>query len=128
MRKAFTCFLVAVLCSFVSYAGPLDGGDGGVLSAGPKIKLSADNVYNPRFTKVTPNPARTDAEITFYNPTRDIHTLVVYNIIGNKIEAYQNNGSNTFGIDVSNFKAGVYFYVITNEKDNVATGRLIVRN
>ena len=128
MRKVLSLLVVLFMCSTITISGQTGNTDDGVITAGPKLKLTPENnFFNPRFTKVTPNPARTDAEIEFFNPTNAKHRLDVYNIIGNKLESYTNDGSNTFNIDVTEYNAGVYFYKIINDKDHVATGRLIVR-
>ena len=76
---------------------------------------------------ILPNPAKDYITLTYNLPPKKVYVLSIYDIKG--IQVYEltlngNKGMQT--IDLSQFKAGTYFYSVTNNKNMIKSDKLII--
>lgn len=115
MRLFFTLFVLLSLNHF-AFAG-----------SNPRLAAVVGN-NDKSYSSVSPNPAREVTTLRFYNPSEDEHRIEIYDIIGNFVTTIPHVEKAKQDIDVSDFKAGVYFYFIFKGNERVSTGRIIVRH
>ena len=70
---------------------------------------------------VYPNPFTN--KITIETPAAE--TVVVYNVVGEKIKSIALNAQTKIEIDMTEFTAGIYFYAVIKEGVAVETKRMI---
>jgi len=73
-----------------------------------------------------PNPVTDISFIKFNNPERNIFKLNIYNVSGNLIHQEKTNG-NLFKIQRNNFKSGIYFYQLINNKHIIYSNKFIIQ-
>jgi hypothetical protein len=115
-----TSTLFAQLLTFFMLVGSLS------LSALPVSSSAFGNEKS--YSVVSPNPAQNLTTITFHNPTEDMHSIELFDVLGSKIATYNHIEKSRYVLDVSELNAGVYFYFIMKDNVRVSTGRLIVKH
>lgn len=74
-----------------------------------------------------PNPFARATVIRFSNPGNAPHTLVLYNLLGQKVKIFPRVYGNQVEVKRTDLPAGLYFYRIRRGQKVVATGKLIVQ-
>jgi Leucine-rich repeat (LRR) protein len=85
----------------------------------------ASKMNNHSFISVYPNPAKTNATISFNADGK--YTITVSNVSGKILQTktgVANKGRNTIQLNVSNYAGGMYLITITDEKSKKQTIRL----
>ncbi len=110
---------VASMDSTGMVATAVDFKDNGVTSAVEIIRPTIADIV------VYPNPARTDAVLSFTNLDNGLYTLCLYNTFGVKL-LNQNVSSGFEKIPIASFTSGMYLYHLFNHKGQlVASGKLV---
>ena len=87
----------------------------------------AENSSSINKIQAYPNPANQFANIVY--DLNENSEMVIYNILGEKIESYQmNRGAGIVKINTANFKSGTYIYQIISESNIKSTKYLIVNH
>lgn len=91
-----------------------------------KVKANLSNLVGADIV-ILPNPAKDYITITYNLSPKKVYVLSIYDIKG--IQVYEltlngNKGMQT--IDLSQFKAGTYFYSVTNNKNMIKSDKLII--
>lgn len=76
---------------------------------------------------ILPNPAKDYITLTYNLPPKKVYVLSIYDIKG--IQVYELTLDKNKGmqiIDLSQFKAGTYFYSVTNNKNMIKSDKLII--
>ena len=76
-------------------------------------------------TLVYPNPFSTSTTIKFISPQKNIE-LNIYNVCGQLVRTMQNISGDNIEIDRGNLPSGVYFIQLTQNDQNISTGKLII--
>jgi hypothetical protein len=101
------------------------GGDIFLAKLSPKILTGTKNPFTENNTVfIYPNPFSTSATFYISNGEGKAYTLSVYNSIGQNISISRFTGKE-FTLDAQNFSKGIYLYVLTDEKGNSGTGKII---
>ncbi len=92
----------------------------------PNFEIAFNNYYNSitahldenplMILKVIPNPVVNSFKIQNLETSSEIYSLQIFNILGKKVLDKQI--MNETSIDISNFKKGIYFVRIFNDKDS----------
>jgi spore coat protein CotH len=76
----------------------------------PQLELPSSYSLEQNF----PNPFNPSTQIVVSIPESGMHTLRVYNVLGQEVATLLNNqitaGTHTFNFDASNLSSGIYFY------------------
>lgn len=75
---------------------------------------------------ITPNPFKDFTILSFDNPNQETFELLITDIQGRQVQAYQNITSNSIRIEQKQLASGTYFYTLQN-KDITTTGKLIIQ-
>ena len=76
---------------------------------------------------IYPNPANYDEIVIFkLNDFAGKSTLQIFNVLGEMVTEINVLNEEIIKLNVSGFKAGLYLYTITNNKDS-QTGRLLIK-
>lgn len=90
----------------------------------------AANIVNPTSTikgiTVTPNPFADYAVLTLDAPVYEAHDVRITNINGQVVKTIQGFQGQNLEISRDNLSAGMYFLMLTNQKGEVATTRLMI--
>ncbi|MCB0456116.1 MAG: choice-of-anchor B family protein [Flavobacteriaceae bacterium] len=86
------------------------------------LLFKSERILGPEETSLDsialfPNPAKN--HINIFSPDTYLVNLEVYDLMGRKISQRIEDESNTFSLDLSNLKTGVYFIKIDTEKGTV---------
>ena len=73
-----------------------------------------------------PNPVTGTSSLLFENSSRKNSTLTVFDLQGNKVLQTEPTSGNEFFIIADHFRDGIYFFVIQNQTERIAIGKLIV--
>jgi len=120
MKKIYTLLAAITITMSFAIANPV---------IGQQHKLeNHTTLTEQRSSVVSPNPVKDVANITFYSQQQGIHQLDIFDIIGNKVKTYTNDGESNFAIDMTDVSAGMYFYfIMVDDEEPISTGRIIVR-
>lgn len=127
IRIFFPCFIIALnLISFSGYAITNSSGNPAILDgagicvpASEAVIFSLANTKVFEYIRIVPNPAVSRSRIRIHvrlAADADI-TIRFYNKLGReldslRVQARAGSHGNTFGYSISDYAAGVYFYVI----------------
>ncbi len=75
---------------------------------------------------ITPNPAQTVVNINNFNTINKISKVVIYDMLGKRIYALNNNTIDAITIDVSHFTKGIYLVELLSENNLKTTKKLII--
>lgn len=84
-------------------------------------KISSFNNF-----EISPNPFSDFAFITFENPMRENYNIKIFSPDGRVVFQSKNISTNNLKIVTANFKSGIYFIQLMNEKRVIANRKLIV--
>lgn len=85
-----------------------------------KNKLAASSV------SLYPNPTEENATVNF-NDNSTISHVIISDIAGRMIVEYKNVNDKNLNINTSSFESGIYFVSVVNDKNEIATVKLMVR-
>lgn len=87
----------------------------------------AESQIGQGLLKIYPNPAKNEITVEYYANIEQILTLDLYNLIGERVGAYQlNKGNNSTKIFLPDYEAGIYFYKIISEDKTITEDKLII--
>jgi len=69
-----------------------------------------------------PNPAHDEVNIV-YDPSNDVKSIVVYNIIGKALSVYKTTNNTSANLNVENIPSGIYFVRLFNSHGDVVVTR-----
>ncbi len=107
----------------------LDSGSGhrAIISQNNQQNGSNENVIAQGNVKLYPNPANNRLTIEYNLNNNSMSTLVVYDLLGNKIQSYDLPTSQTIITeDISNLSAGFYVYCVETSDKIAQRGKFIV--
>lgn len=82
----------------------------------------------PGTSVVSPNPARTVATISLFNPDAHTHRVEIFDMIGNRVKTLSPTDKDKIAVDVADLDSGMYFYFIFKGNEKITTGRIIVNH
>ncbi|RLD60158.1 MAG: alpha-amylase [Bacteroidetes bacterium] len=86
--------------------------------------INNNEIRNNSKLYIYPNPA---SNLLHLNSDKEINKIVVHNIIGTQIKEINNINSEAININVSDFKAGLYFVSVYDKSGKVKTRKFIKR-
>ena len=78
------------------------------------------------FWSLKPNPVHNWATLTFNYQQNEVYQLFVYNLDGRLVQLMDNIKSNSLKIERQNFESGLYFIKLTNSKNIILQGKMII--
>jgi hypothetical protein len=84
---------------------------------------SINDLYTPNFT-VYPNPA---SDVLHINAEREIHAIVIQNVLGQQFNRINNIRSNTLDLNISELRSGIYFIRILGKNGSTSVRNFIKR-
>ncbi len=72
----------------------------------------------------SPNPVKDKATFTF--PAAAVTTLKIMDMLGNEILLLNSEGKSSLTFNRAGMKSGIYFYQLSNDKQLIATGKMLV--
>jgi len=99
--------------------------NGYMVKADPNSLCIIDNIanFNKEIVNIYPNPA---SDKVFVNTNKDINSIIIYDILGNKVAHYEQVNNNQFIIDVNNLLAQIYIVKIVFVDNSIANQKLII--
>ena len=99
--------------------------NGYMVKADPNSLCIIDNVanFNKEIINIYPNPA---SDKVFINSNKDINSIFIYDILGNKVAHYEQVNNNQYIIDVNNLLAQIYIVKIIFVDNSIANQKLII--
>ncbi|MDI6832685.1 MAG: lamin tail domain-containing protein [Bacteroidales bacterium] len=100
--------------------------NGYMVKADPNSLCIIDNNitnFNKEIVNIYPNPA---SDKVFINTNKDINSIVIYDILGNKVAHYEQVNNNQYIVDVNNLLAQIYIVKIVFIDNSVANQKLII--
>lgn len=95
-----------------------------------EVSELASNVVNPTSTiqgiTISPNPFADRAVLTLDTPVTTAHDVRITNVNGQVVRNIQGFMGQSLEISRDNLAAGMYFVMLTNQKGEIATSRLMV--
>lgn len=88
--------------------------------------LKIDDFENNNF-RLSPNPTNSLVQISLQNKNEVIKNIVIYDVLGKVIKAYNNSLSNEANLNVSDISKGIYLIEITTENDLTQSKKLIIK-
>lgn len=76
-------------------------------------------------TNVYPNPSNGNFTIKFVNPEFNIYSLKIYSLSGQLVYS-ENINQELIKIDEGLLTDGIYFYKLTNHKDKIISGKILI--
>ena len=83
--------------------------------------LAVPNVNKATEVNMYPNPAHDELNVV-YDPSADVKTIAVYNIIGKVMSVYKVNG-NSANLNTENMPSGIYFVRLMNSHGEAVVTR-----
>lgn len=74
-----------------------------------------------------PNPAKNNLFIQLNSTSGNIDSIVIYDVLGNKIKELQSVSANSTTLDVSNLAIGMYFVELKSDTNLKQTKKLIIK-
>ncbi len=87
--------------------------------------IGTNDLTTAKGAKLTPNPMSNNTVLTFENLNGTAHTVTVKNMVGQTVATY-NNVMDNVTINRDNLATGMYFVVISNNRGELSTQKLIV--
>lgn len=95
-----------------------------------EVSELSSNVVNPTSTikgiTIAPNPFTDRAVLTLDTPVFEAHDIRITNINGQVVKNIQGFQGQSLEINRDNLTAGMYFLMLTNQKGEIATSRLMI--
>jgi len=76
--------------------------------------------------KIYPNPFENYATFEFYNPNKETHHLLIYNVFGQLVLSIYNITTKQAKIERGNLTDGFYFFQLQTNRQVIATGKFII--
>lgn len=130
MKNGIFTFFICVLLSLSTLSGLVAGNspDG---YRNESVVLTLQDIESDKIeiSNAYPNPA---SEFVAFNyklaPEVSSADVTVYNLLGSVIGKYDlDSFEQTLRIDVSNLQAGIYFYTVTVDNQNIKTKKFLVK-
>ena len=91
-----------------------------IINRWPTSVANANNTGND--VVLYPNPAHDEVNIV-YDPSNDVKSIVVYNIIGKALSVYKTTNNTSANLNVENIPSGIYFVRLFNSHGDVVVTR-----
>lgn len=91
------------------------------------VSVESQNILNNNI-KLFPNPFSQQATLTFSNPKKLNHYLIITNPTGQIVRRINNVTSEEIIIKKELLSNGIYFYQLLQNSQRIATGKLIIKN
>ncbi|MDI3544976.1 MAG: hypothetical protein PWP68_393 [Rikenellaceae bacterium] len=99
--------------------------NGYMVKADPNSLCIIDNIanFNKEIVNIYPNPA---SDKVFINTNKDINSIIIYDVLGNKVAHYEQVNNNQYIIDVNDLLAQIYIVKIIFVDNSIANQKLII--
>lgn len=94
-------------------------------SCTPTSIIGTNDLTTAKGAKLTPNPMTNSTVLSFENLNGTAHTVTVKNMVGQTVATYSNVLDNVT-INRNNLTSGIYFVVVSNNRGELSTQKLIV--
>lgn len=82
---------------------------------------------NPNYSKVFPNPIVGSSTLNFTSPFNGISTIDIFDVTGKIIQSFETSANNV-QLRKQDYKEGIYFYQVSQGKENICSGRFVILN
>ncbi|MBP0903754.1 T9SS type A sorting domain-containing protein [Mariniflexile gromovii] len=89
----------------------------------PTLSTSHNELNRPKI-KIIPNPTNNNKLVTINYSPNSVDTIHIYDNLGRLISSLK---PHTNTVDVTNFKAGIYFFVLKKDTITISTEKLIIQ-
>jgi outer membrane protein assembly factor BamB len=76
--------------------------------------------------QVHPNPAKNTTILSFSNAGNRLHSLQIYNALGQKVQTYKTITGTAAKFEISGLPSGLYFFTLLSENTIIGNGKFVV--